>query len=152
MPVTITYVEALRAFKSEVNNKLPPTLSATTPTRCHIQEVSRRRVHFVRGGRGRGGVTGRGYQGGKGRVNRGASPYKTPPYIKFITLQNGKNIEYHASFNFPIPILFQMKQHNIDMLTKERQEYKDRRIQVGSKRTIQQFQQENDELRSAAGS
>ena len=38
------------------------------------------------------------------------------------------------------------------MLKKERQEYKDRRNQVGSKRTIQQLQQENEELRSAAGS
>ena len=38
------------------------------------------------------------------------------------------------------------------MLKKELHEYKDRRNQVGSKRTIQQLQQENEELRSAAGS
>ena len=62
MPVTITYDQALRAFKSEVNNKFPPTLSTTTPTRCHIQEVSRGRSHFGRGGRGNGRGSGIGYQ------------------------------------------------------------------------------------------
>ena len=43
-----------------------------------------------------------------------------------------------------------MKQQDIDMLDKERQKYKARR--AGTKRTIQQLQQENDDLRYAAGS
>ena len=43
-----------------------------------------------------------------------------------------------------------MNQQDTDMLNKERQEYKSRR--GGMKRTIQQFQQENDDLRFAAGS
>ena len=50
MPVTIPYDQALRAFKSEVNKKFPQTLSTTTPTRRHIQEVSGRLAHFGHGG------------------------------------------------------------------------------------------------------
>ena len=55
--VTITYDQTLRAFKSEVNKKFPPTLSTTTPTRRHIQEVSGGYggcTQFLRGGRGHG--------------------------------------------------------------------------------------------------
>ena len=152
VPVTIAYDRELRAFKSEVNKKLTPTLSTTTPTRRHIQEVSRGQVHFGRGGRGGGCGKGRGYQGGRGQGNGGGSPYKTCPDSKLITLQNGNQIEYHASFNFPGTIFSQMKQHDIEMLKKERQEYKDRRNQVGYKRNIQYLQQENKELRSVTGS
>ena len=152
MPVRITYDQALRAFKSEVNKKLPPTLSTTTPTRRHIQNVSEGRVHFGRGGIGRRCRTGRGYQGGRGLGNGSGRPYKTRPYSKFINFQNGNQIENHAPFNFPGTIFSQMKQHGIGMLKKERKEYKNRRTQVGSKSTIQQLQQENEELRSASGS
>ena len=59
-PVMITYDQALRAFKSEVNKKLPPTLSTTTPTRRHIQEVSEGSSNFGRGGRGNAKGSGRG--------------------------------------------------------------------------------------------
>ena len=117
-PVTITYDQALRAFKSEVNNKFPPTLSTTTPTRRHIQEVSTRRSHFGRGGRGNGRGSGRGYQSRKGQGNVCGRQYKTLPDRKVITLQNGRQIEYHAFFNFPGPIFSQMKQQDIDMLKK----------------------------------
>ena len=141
MPVTFTYDQVVIAFKSEVSKKFPPTLSTTTPTRRHIQEVSGGQFHFGRGRRGRGRGIGRGYQGGRVRSNRVGRPYKNCPDSKFITLQNGKQIEYHASFNFPGPIFSQIKQHNVDMLKKERQEYKDRTTQVSSKCTIQQLQQ-----------
>ena len=43
-----------------------------------------------------------------------------------------------------------MKQQDSNMLKKERQEYKVRR--GGTRRNTQQLQQENDDLRSAAGS
>ena len=43
-----------------------------------------------------------------------------------------------------------MKQQDSGLLKKERQEYKVRR--GGTKRTTQQLQQENDDLRSAVGS
>ena len=42
-----------------------------------------------------------------------------------------------------------MNQQDIDMLKKEHQEYKAQR--GGTERTIQQLQQENDNLRSVAG-
>ena len=68
-PVMITYDKTLRAFKSEVNKKFLPTLSTTTPTRHHIQEVSGGsggRTEFVRGGRVHIHASGRSYQGGRG--------------------------------------------------------------------------------------
>ena len=75
--------------------------------------------------------------------------YKTRPDRKFIMVQNGQQVEYHASFNFPGHVLSQMKQKDIDMLKKELQECKAKI--GGTKRTIQQLQQENDNLRYAAG-
>ena len=65
-PVTITYDQALRDFKSEVNKEFPPTLSTTAPTRRHIQELSVGCSHFRRGGRGNVRRSGRGHQSGKG--------------------------------------------------------------------------------------
>ena len=109
MPVTITYDQALRDFNSEANKKSPPTLSMTTLKRRHIQEVSVGRAHFGRGDRGRGYGTGRRYQSGRGQGNGCGRHYKTCPDRKFINLENGNQIDYHASFNFPGPIFSQTK-------------------------------------------
>jgi hypothetical protein len=46
IPMTMTYEQALAAFRNEVNRKFPPQMSSTTKTRRHINEVG--------GGRGRG--------------------------------------------------------------------------------------------------
>ena len=123
-PITITYDQTLRAFKSEVNKKFSPTLSTTTPARRHIQEVSGGsggRTQFGRGGRGHGRIIGRSCQGGRGKGNGGGRLYKTRPDSKFITPQNGHQVEYHASFNFPGHVLSQMKQQYIYIVNKERQ-------------------------------
>ena len=106
--VTITYDQTLRAFKSKVNKKFPPTLSTTNPTRRHIQVVS--------GGSGGRNQFGRGR---RGQGNGGGRLYKTRPDIKVITLQNGHQVEYHASFNFTGHVFIQMKQQDINMLKKE---------------------------------
>ena len=105
---------------------------------------------FGRGGRDHGHRSGSSYQGGRGRGNRRGRLYKTRPDSKFITLQNGQQVEYHALFTFPGHVFRQMKQQDIGMLKKERHLYKTQR--GGTKRTIQKLQQENDDLRSAAGS
>ena len=108
------------------------------------------RTQFGPGGRGHGCGSGSSYQGGRGQGNVERRLYKTRPDNKFITLQNGQQVESHNSFNFSGHLLIQMKQQDIKMLKKERQEYKAQR--VGKKCTIQNLQQENDNLRSASGS
>ena len=121
LPVKITYDQTLRAFKSEVNKKFPPTLSTTTPTWSHIQEVSGRsggRTHFERGGRGHGSGSGRIYQGGRRQGNGGGRPYKTRRASKFITVKSFQQVEYHDSFNFPGHVFTQMNQQDIYMLKK----------------------------------
>ena len=120
-PVTITYDQTLRAFKSKVNKKFPTTLSTTTPTWRDIQEVSggsEGRTQFGPGGRGHGCGSGSSYQGGRGRGNVERRLYKTRPDNKFITLQNGQKVESHNSFNFSGHVLIQMKQQDINMLKK----------------------------------
>ena len=76
--------------------------------------------------------------------------YETRPDSKCITLKNVQQVEYHAFFNFTGHVFRQMKQQDIAMLNKERQEYKAQG--GGTKRTIQKLQQENNDLRSVAGS
>ena len=120
-PVMITYDKTLRAFKSEVNKKFPPTLSITTPTRRHIHELSGGsggRTQFGQGGRSHGCGSRRSYQGGRGRGKGGGRMYKTHPDRKFIMVQNFQQVVYHASFNFPGHVFRQMKQQDIDMLKK----------------------------------
>ena len=42
----------------------------------------------------------------------------------YITLANGKHVEYHASFNFPSEIYGKMKQEDRDKMKAESVEYK----------------------------
>jgi hypothetical protein len=65
IPMTLTYEQALAAFRNEVNHKFPPQMSSTIQARRNINEVGRGR------GRGRGGCFGQGQQGGRGRGGRG---------------------------------------------------------------------------------
>jgi hypothetical protein len=44
-----------------------------------------------------------------------------------ITLTDGTQIEYHASFNFPRNVYLKMKQEDRDMLKRERAAYNQRR-------------------------
>jgi hypothetical protein len=74
--------------------------TATNRTRRHVNEVSTGRDSRGRGGGGRGG---RGGRHGRG-VNR------------MITLTDGTQIEYHASFNFPREVYLKMKQEDNDTL------------------------------------
>lgn len=71
-----------------------------------------------------------------------------------ITLKNGKRIEYHASYNFPMEIYSQFTDGQIDTLKRERREYKQRTGGSGgsrggnSKRSIEALHAEIEELRS----
>ena len=71
--------------------------------------------------RGRGGRGRRGGQGGRGR------PKRTRDDSSYITLTNGRQIEYHPSFNFPPDVYSVMKQEDKDNLRNQRTEYKRQR-------------------------
>jgi hypothetical protein len=138
-PITLTYEQALAAFRNEVNRKSPPQMSSATKTRQNINELGQG------AGRGRGGRFGCGrgnpQHGGRGRGGRGNHPRqsKTRTDSTFITLSDGQQIEYHASFHFP-PVAFnKMKQEEKDRLQRERKEYNRTKDQD---RQIQQLQQQ----------
>jgi hypothetical protein len=147
IPTTLTYEQALAAFRNEVNRKFPPQMSSTIQARCNINEVGR--------GRGRGGRFGRGQQGGRDRGGRGGRgnnrnrPQKTRNDSTYITLQDGQEIEYHASFHFAPPIFNKMKEADRDQMQRERKEYNRQKGQnQDQSRQIQELQQQPIERRS----
>jgi hypothetical protein len=135
-----TYDHALSAFRNEVNAKFPPG-TTQAKTRRSMQELTGRG-----GGGGRG--FGRGGRGGFGRGRgRGRSSYRSRSDTKMITLKNGKQIEYHPSFNFPRHIFEQFKDEDVETLRRQRREYKEKRS--GDKRSIEALRAENEGLRAA---
>jgi hypothetical protein len=92
-PMNVTYDQELALFRNMVNNKKHPPLMGAV-SRRHVNGVS-----TAARGRGRGGY-GRGVRGRRGRGGRGNSRL-TRSDSKMITLTDGTQLEYHASFNFP---------------------------------------------------
>ena len=120
IPMTMTYDQSLALFRNMVNQKHPPQMGAA-------QNRVRRNVNEVSTGRGRGhssgrGGHGRGGRGGRGRGGRG-QPRQTRTDSRMITLTDGSQIEYHASFSFPRHIFLKMKQEDKDTLRRERTAY-----------------------------
>ena len=65
-----------------------------------------------RGGRGQGrGGYGRGGRGGRnsGRGGRGGQPRQSRTDCRIITLTDGTQVEYHASFTFPRHVYMKFK-------------------------------------------
>ena len=140
VPMTITYEQSLSLFRNMVNQKHPPQMGAVqNHARRQINEVStsgrgsRGRAGFGRGGRG-------GRQGGRGRGGR-----HTRTDSRMITLTDGSQIEYHASFNFPRHTYLKMKQEDRDTLKRERAAYNQRHGQ-GSRSEIQELRTQIQEL------
>ena len=144
---TITYQNAITSFRNAVKDKYPiDQRNTTNRTRRQQSETNRKQ----QGGRGRGGTGGR-------------KPPKTRKDSKYITLKNGKVIEYHPSFRFPYHILQQFKDADRAELDRARKEYRQQqnRSGGGSNRTtrsnndttaIQEMQREIHELRSMVNS
>lgn len=129
IPMLLTYEEAMASFRSEVNRKFPPQVGSNTRTRRSVQATQSMPTPAGRG-RGRGfSRGGRGSPGrGQGRGGRGQVRL-TRNDSTIITLTDGKQIEYHPSFNFPPNIYRKMRQQDIDRLKRDRAEYKARRMQ-----------------------
>ena len=119
-PVTMTYAQALAAFRNEVNRKFPPHLSTTERTR----RMSEMDTHYNRGRGGRGGRGGRSGRG-RGRQNgrgRGRTRSRQGD-VRTITGLDGQQMEIHPSFSFS-----EYDWHNIPLdeksrLQEERQQY-----------------------------
>ena len=99
-PMSMTYEQAIALFRNMVNQKHPPQMGAAqNRVRRSINETSANR-----GGRGQGrGGYGRGGRGGRntGRGGCGGQPRQSRTDSRIITLTDGTQVEYHASFTFP---------------------------------------------------
>ena len=113
--ITMTYEQALQMFRNVVNVKFPPDMGGTKRPRRQINETSRRGGRGGRGGRGRGRA-----RGGRGR---GGSK-RTRDDSTFITLTDGKQVEYHPSFQFSSEVYAKMKQSDKELMYQQREEYK----------------------------
>ena len=124
-PATYTYAQALVAFKTEIHKKFPPGANPNKIKRT-IQELEGHRGNtppynsqYGGRGRGRGGRRRGGHGCGHGR-GRGRGGYQQQNDATMITLKNGKHIEYHASYNFPMEICSQFTDGQINTLKRER--------------------------------
>ena len=98
IPMNMTYIQALAAYRQEVNLKFPPSMSGGKVTR---------RTQQIQGGyRGRGrGYRGRGARGGRGRgrnTSRGGKRAANGrhPNSYPVTCTDGTVIDVHASYYF----------------------------------------------------
>jgi hypothetical protein len=151
VPTSITYEQALSLFRNMVNQKHPPQMGvAQNRSRRHINEANT-------GGRGNRGRAGFGRGGRGGRNNRGGrsgGARQTRTDSRMITLTDGSQIEYHASFNFPRHVYLKMKQEDRDALKRERAAYNQNRTGGrGTRSEIQELRSQIQELQqSTSGS
>jgi hypothetical protein len=142
VPMTMTYEQSLALFRNMVNQKHPPQVGAANQrSRRHINETSTGGRGFK--GRGGGGRGGRG-----GRQGRGGNRRKDS---KTITLTDGTQIEYHASFNFPRHVYMKMKPEDRDTLKRERAAYNNTTGRNNRNSEIQELRSQIQELRQATG-
>ncbi len=146
-PMSVTNDQALALFCNMVNQKHPPQMNVTNnETRCNISEVT--------SGRGRSGQGGYGCRGRGGRHGgRGGRGTKTRVDSRMVTLTDGTQIEYHASFNFPRHVYPKVKQEDRETLKKESAPYNERDGRSASTRSskIQELRSQIQELQLVTG-
>ena len=126
----MTFEQALTDFEQGVQSKYPITgIPGSNRSTRRISEVSQGRddnagrAGHGRGGRGhgRGGRSGRGGRVGRGRRGgRGSRGGRAAP-LKKITLLNGRQIDYHPSYQFS-----QEEFNDYDELIRARRGYRER--------------------------
>ncbi|KAI2492530.1 hypothetical protein MHU86_22012 [Fragilaria crotonensis] len=127
VPMTMTYEQALSLFRNMVNQKHPPQMGAAqNRIRRNINQIhagrGSRGQSTSRGGYGRGGRGGRGSgRGGRGNIQ------KTRNDSRIITLTDGSQIEYHASFSFPRHVYLKFKPEDKETLRQERAAFNEQR-------------------------
>jgi hypothetical protein len=119
-PITLTYEQALAAFRNEVNHKPPPHKCPAPP---RPDETSTKLVKKQAKGKGDDSDAAEGTHNmvAEGRGGRGNHPRqsKIRTDSTFITLSDGQYTEYHASFHFPPVIFNKMKQEDKDRLSEK---------------------------------
>ena len=128
--MTMSYHQALSAFRNEVNRKHAPELNQNTRQRRVAQTGSYqgqynsrgggrggRFSYDNRGGRGRGRSQGRGGRGGRWTPNRGHKD------ARFITGNDGRTIEVHPSYKFSPQIWENLPSLERKRIAQERNEY-----------------------------
>jgi hypothetical protein len=144
--MSITYEQSLSLFRNMVNQKHPPQVGMVqNRQRRHVNETS---STGGRSSRGRAGF-GRGGRGGR-NGGRGCGTRHTRSDGRMITLTDGSQIEYHASFNFPRHTYLKMKQEDRDTLKRERSAYNQRHGR-SSRSEIQELQTQIQELQQQSG-
>lgn len=140
IPMMLTYDEAISSFRSEVNRKFPPQVGTNTRSRRSVQAAQATMQSAGRGrGRNNGRGSGRGRGGrGQGRGGRG-NVRMTRNDSTIITLNDGQQIEYHPSFNFPPNIYRKMRQQDVERLKKERAEYRAQRAHARQAQGVYSF-------------
>jgi hypothetical protein len=109
VPMTMTYNQALSAFRNEVNRKFPPGLSSNNQRQRRINQVGQKNKNKNNN-----------QQRGNKRAHKDS---------RTITLIDGKQIDAHASYNFPRHIWAKIPQNEKDRLINERKAYKRSRSQ-----------------------
>ena len=126
VPMTMTYEQALSLFRNMVNQKHPPQMGvAQNRVRRNINETNTGRG--ARGQTGRGGY-GRGGRGGRGSTRSGrVNVQRTRNDSRIITLTDGSQVEYHASFSFPRHVFMKFRPEDKETLRRERAAYNEQR-------------------------
>jgi hypothetical protein len=126
VPMTMTYEQALSLFRNMVNQKHPPQIGAA-------QNRVRRNINKTNAGRGSRGQSGRGSYGRGGRGGRGSSRsgcsnnQRTRNDSRIITLTDGSQVEYHASFSFLRHVYLKFKPDDKETLCRECAAYNEQR-------------------------
>ena len=126
-PMTMTYERAIEAFRNEVTRKFPPGTTTITRTRRNINQLDQHDHH------------------NKPMRKQTRHPKRTRSDSSFITLVDGKVIEYHPSFNFPPQVFAKIKPADKEQLKRERASYKKSKHQ---QRQIQELQQQLRDMKS----
>ena len=127
-PITMTFAQALAAFRNAVNSKHTPEMSNNNRTR-RINEMSR-------GGRYGRGRNNRGGRGGRGRLNHFSNQNKRKPdNVRYVTGVNGQTIEVHPSFKFNRDVWNNLPDAERNRITQERSNYKRSRQGNGEQRS-----------------
>ncbi len=138
IPMSITYEQSLALFRNMVNQKHPPQMGA-------VQNRARQQVNEVSSGRGSSGLAGFGRGGRCGQHGGRRRGGRQRTDSRMITLTDGTQIEYHASFYFPRHTYLKMKQEDRDTLKRESAAFNQRNGQ-GTNREIQELRAQIQEL------
>ena len=134
-PPNITFAEALRNFRNEVNRKFPPQVGNNTSRVIRRQIWQTNTRHNAQRGRGNGRFP----RGGRGRTkyhntNRFRGRFvpihggrQTRNDSRMVKLTDGTTIEVHPSFSFPQDVWQVMPKEHKEYILKGRPSYSNNR-------------------------